>query len=150
MLALDRARAARRGALALVGAFSLLGASLCPAGATGAAGSETPPAAEDYVLHCSACHGLDGQGTPGITPSLHGVAALLDTSEGRRYLGRVPGVAQAPLSDARLARLLNWTLRRYGGRMPTPPYSAREIGSLRRHPLRDPVAARKSLAPRQP
>ena len=106
-----------------------------------------PPASEDYLLHCSACHGPDGTGTPGVTPSLHGLASLADTPEGRRYLARVPGAAQAPLSDARLARLLNWVLARFGGGAPTPPYSGAEVGPLRRDPLRDPVAARAALAP---
>jgi mono/diheme cytochrome c family protein len=104
-----------------------------------------PPASEDYVLHCSACHGPDGKGTPGITPGLHDAGSLLDTPEGRRYLSRVPGVAQAPLSDERLARLLNFVLTRYAAREPRPPYSAREVGALRQNPLRDPVAARKAL-----
>lgn len=104
-----------------------------------------PDAAEDYALHCSACHRLDGTGTPGVVPSLHGAGALLVTPEGRRYLARVPGVAQAPLSDARLARLLGWVLLSFSGVSPEPPYAADEVGALRASPLRDPLAARRAL-----
>ncbi len=100
-----------------------------------------PPVEEDYLLHCSACHGMDGAGTP-VTPTLVGIGWLLEAKGGRAYLARVPGVAQAPLSDARLARLLNWTLERYSGKRPDPPYAASEVGELRRAPLRDPLSAR--------
>ena len=103
------------------------------------------PVVEDYVLNCSACHGLDGAGTPGVTPTLHDVGVLLRLPGGRSYLGRVPGVAQAPLSDARLARLLNWVLERYSGAPPAPLYTATEIASLRASPLRDTRSARRAL-----
>lgn len=120
-----------------------LSVALVPA----AAGASGAPVEEDYTLHCSACHGADGRGTPGVTPTLIGVGALLDAPGGRAYLGRVPGVAQAPLSDARLARLLNWVLARYSGAPPDPPYTPAEMRALRRRPLRDTRAARAGLAP---
>ena len=40
-----------------------------------------------------------------------GLGSLLATPAGRAYLVRVPGVAQAPLDDERLAALLNWVSR---------------------------------------
>ena len=103
-----------------------------------------PGAAEDYVLHCSGCHQQNGAGTRDI-PSLHGLAPILESPAGRRYLGRVPGVAQAALDDARLARLLNWVLAEFSHAAPVPPYTPAEIGSLRRRPLRDTTAARARL-----
>jgi mono/diheme cytochrome c family protein len=131
--------------------LSALAGSLTLPAASRADGSRAiAPASEDYVLHCSACHGPDGSGTPGVTPSLHGVSSLADTPEGRRYLARVPGVAQAPLSDERLARLLNWALAQFGGGEPAPPYTGEEIAPLRRDPLRDPVAARAALPGAEP
>ncbi|MGH0028835.1 MAG: c-type cytochrome [Myxococcota bacterium] len=105
----------------------------------------TPPVEEDYWLQCAACHGADGGGTPGVTPSLREVGPLLAAPGGRAYLARVPGVAQAPLSDARLARLLNWVLEHQAGAPPRPPYSAAEIGALRSDPLRDTRSAREAL-----
>ncbi len=88
---------------------------------------------------------LDGTGTAGLVPTLHGVGNLLATPAGRAYLVRVPGVAQAPLSDARLARLLNWVLVEFSGAEPRPRYTAREVGNLRTSPLRDPARVRKTL-----
>lgn len=100
------------------------------------------PPAEQYRLHCSGCHGADGAGVPGWIPSLRGLAHLAGLPGGRAYLARVPGVAQAPVSDAELAGLLDWVLRELSPGPPPAPYSAREVGELRRRPLRDPASAR--------
>ena len=102
---------------------------------------------ENYLLHCSGCHLPDGVGVPGTTPSLRELAPVLAAPGGREYLGRVPGVVQAPLSDVELARLLNWVLASMSGAPADPPYSAVEIGSLRANPIRDTVAAREALFP---
>jgi mono/diheme cytochrome c family protein len=103
------------------------------------------PQAESFLLHCSGCHRADGSGIPGFAPDLRAIGALLDTQDGRRYLGRVPGVAQAPLDDAELAALLNWVLLEIADRRPEPPYNAEEVRALRAAPLRDPIAARRAL-----
>lgn len=93
----------------------------------------------NYAIHCQGCHLADGAGTPGKVPGLAGqVARFLRTPDGRAYLGRVPGVANAALSDAELAALLDWTLRRFDAAHVPPdhaPYTAEEIGALRRDPL---------------
>lgn len=104
-----------------------------------------PDALEDYTLHCSACHTLDGSGTEGLVPSLRELAPLLDHPQGRVYLIRVPGVAQAPLSDARIARLLNWVLAEYSETLAEPPFGQDEVATWRSHPLRDPVGFRAYL-----
>jgi len=103
------------------------------------------PPSEGFVLHCSGCHRIDGRGVPGIAPDLRKIGPLLQTKAGRAYLGRVPGVAQAPVGNEELARLLNWVLTEIAGTAPDPAYSAQEIGLLRAEPLRDPIAARKAL-----
>ncbi len=100
------------------------------------------PASEAYVLHCAGCHGRDGSGHADFVPSLQEVGALLRWPGGRAYLARVPGVAQAPVSDAQLAALLNWLLVEISRTPDFAPYSATEVGALRRDPLRDPAAAR--------
>ncbi len=97
---------------------------------------------EQYWLHCSGCHGVDGRGARDVTPSLHGLGSLLDLGGGRAYLARVPGVAQAPVDDADLAALLNWVIAEFSGAAPAQPYTAVELGNLRTRPLRDPAAAR--------
>jgi hypothetical protein len=70
---------------------------------------------------------------------------LLERVGGRDYLLRVPGVAQAPLSDERLAHLLNWILGEFGDAPPTPRFSAAEVAKARVAPLTDPRQARAGL-----
>ncbi len=103
-----------------------------------------PTAEHDYVLSCAGCHKLDGTGSATV-PTLHGVDGLLDRPGGRDYLLRVPGVAQAPLSDQRLAALLNWVLPRFGDGVRAPRFTAAEVGAARTAPLVDPRQARASL-----
>ena len=120
---------------------AVLAAALAVASAAGGA----PLPREDYVLHCSGCHRAEGAGVPGVVPPLSGLAPFLATPAGRASLVRVPGVAQAPLDDERLAALLNWVLREISG-APAPGYDAREVGALRARPLRDVVAERARVA----
>jgi mono/diheme cytochrome c family protein len=108
-----------------------------------------PPPQEDYALHCSGCHHLDGAGVPGVVPALSGLAPLLATPAGRAYLVRVPGVAQAPLGDERLAELLNWVARELSRVEPSPPFAAGEVAELRANPLRDPRSAREAALSRR-
>ena len=42
------------------------------------------------------------------------MGTFLTVPGGREYLVRVPGSAQSPLSDAELARVLNWMIRAFG------------------------------------
>ena len=107
-----------------------------------------PPPAEQYLLHCSGCHGPEGRGTPGTVPSLLDLGPVFKAEGGREYLARVPGVAQAPVSDADLAALLNWVLVTLSGVALDEPYAAGEVGELRARPLRDPAGARPEPAPR--
>ncbi len=117
----------------LAGALALL-VLAPPAGAS-------DPAAIDYMLQCQGCHLPGGEGTPGSVPRLRGsVGRFLLVPGGREYLVRVPGSAQSPLSDAALARVLNWMVESYG-----PPEVARdferftpeEIARVRRPALLD-------------
>ena len=97
-------------------------------------------ALQHYMLQCQGCHRPDGTGTLTTAPPMTGmVARFLAVPGGREYLVRVPGVATAVLTDAQLAELLNWTLYRFdAANVPTSfqPYTATEVGALRRHPLR--------------
>jgi len=119
-----------------IAALGLAAAGADPVGAQ-------PPAAEAYLLHCSGCHGAEGRGVPGTVPSLHDLGWLLERPEGRAYLASVPGVAQAPLDDAALAALLDWTLQRFSGR--DAGFDAAEVARHRRTPIRDTRAARARL-----
>ena len=106
----------------------------------------------DYLLHCSGCHLPDGSGAPPEVPSLRGpMGALLATPEGRDYIARVPEVAQAPLADDALARVLNWVLLEFNAEtLPTGfrPLSAAEVGVARVKILADPLRAREAIVGR--
>jgi hypothetical protein len=65
------------------------------------------------------------------------VDAFLCFAAGREYIVRLPNVALAPLSDTQLADLMNFVVafgqtREGKG---DPPYTAAEVGALRRKPL---------------
>jgi hypothetical protein len=93
----------------------------------------------NYQLHCMGCHRADGSGQPGRVPSIRRTLVLFSQSaRGREYVGRVPGVAQSPLSNEDTATLLNWMARNLSDlKLPAgfSDYSAAEIQSLRVHPL---------------
>ena len=125
---------------ALVASWAVLAAS---SSASTAAADDTQPRF-DYLLNCAGCHRTDASGSATVPP-LTGLAPLVATPDGRAYLVRVPGVAQAPLSDERLAVLLNWALAEFSGARGFPPYSAGEVASLRADPLRDPLSERERL-----
>lgn len=60
---------------------------------------------------------------------------FLQISEGREYIIQVPGVMNSPLTDAEVARLMNWLVFAMG---PKPvqefsPYNASEIHRLRQN-----------------
>jgi mono/diheme cytochrome c family protein len=103
----------------------------------------------NYTLHCQGCHLADGIASVDKVPALAGsVAQFLRVPEGRAFLVRVPGVANAQLADADLAALLDWTLRRFdAANLPADfvPYTADEVHRLRAEPLVDIAPARRRL-----
>jgi hypothetical protein len=141
-------------ALLAAAGFSMLGAgsriagaqapapsAAASAAASSPAGVENPQRAwQHWTLNCQGCHRPDGTGSAGTTPSLAGtVGRFLSVPGGREYLGRVPGVATSPLSNADLSELMNWMLWRFDKEhIPAnfQPFTAAEIGQLRTAPLR--------------
>ncbi len=103
----------------------------------------------NYRLHCEGCHLAEGVATPGKVPALAGsVARFLRVPEGRSYLVRVPGVANAALGDADLAALLDWTLRHFdAANLPASfaPYTPEEVHRWRGDPLVDVTSERARL-----
>ena len=103
-----------------------------------------------YMLGCQGCHLEDGRGFPqrGV-PALNGfVGNFLKVPGGREYLVRVPGAAQSELSDERLADVLNWMLRTFSpAQLPAhfTPYTAAEVGRLRKSPLVEVAPVRGEL-----
>lgn len=127
-------------------------AALLATASQGQAASSDPAA--DYRLHCSGCHKPDGSGQRGIVPPLPGqVGQFLRSSEGRTYLGQVPGVAQSTLDNRRLADLLNWMVARFdpdGRPAHAAPYTADEIRRLRQQPASDPARRRNEVLQKLP
>ncbi len=139
-----------RSAAAQVSSAALLIAlGLVWAGPAGADEAEDRRANLDYMAHCEGCHRADGLGFEGAVPSAAGeMASFLATQEGREYLVRVPGSAQALLDDEAVARVLNWMLRRFDAdNIPADfrPYDADEVARLRREPLTRPSFERERI-----
>jgi hypothetical protein len=95
-----------------------------------------------YLERCGGCHGIQGHSAPSLVPRLQGqVGSFLCLPEGRSYLVRLPSVALSPLSDSELASLMNFVVFDLGGdpadRARFPPYTAAEVGTLRKQPLNE-------------
>ncbi len=127
-----------RGILIGLRPYFLIAAALCTTSLTQATEHD------DYILHCAGCHKPDASGSEAV-PALDEIGIIFARPGGREYLAGVPGVAQAPLSDQRLAELLNWLLPEHGETRAEPPFSADEVHRLRAKPLRDPVTARQGI-----
>jgi mono/diheme cytochrome c family protein len=129
--------------------FSIaMAAALVSAAASGRAErvDEAGLARHDYILNCSGCHRSDGRGVPGAVPSFAELGAILCASGGREYVLRVPGVANAPVDDRRLAKLLDYVAIELAGIENPQRFDEAEVARYRRVPLIDPLAARRSLS----
>ncbi len=122
-------------------------APLIVAGAITSAAAGT--AHVDYMLQCQGCHLADGSGAPGSVPALNEfVGNYLLVPGGREYLIRVPGSALSPLSDARLAEVLNWIIRVFGPEHVAAEFvafSAEEVARHRKAPLTEVEPLRSEL-----
>jgi hypothetical protein len=70
-----------------------------------------------------------------VPPLAETFAPLVSIPEGRDYLLRVPGAANSPLPDERLAAVLNWLVARYAPGSGAPPFTAADVADGRRRPL---------------
>ncbi len=103
----------------------------------------------NYMMECQGCHLADGSGgLDNIPPLNNHVAKFLSVEGGREFLVRVPGVAQAPLSDEETTAVINWMLREFGPvdiANQYPPYTVKEVAHWRRQPLDEIDAEREKL-----
>lgn len=103
----------------------------------------------NYMLHCMGCHLADGSGGPPDVPDIRGeMGCLLSVDGGRAYLVQVPGAAQAPVSDAELAALVNYMLKTFNAdTLPADftPLTAEEVTRWRGDWLMDVAAVRRTL-----
>ena len=135
-------------ALAAAATLAFSGAAAAQTTGVAATGGRAAPvgvvdqqrAWQNWTLNCQGCHRPDGTGSAATAPSLAGtVSKFLTVPGGREYLGRVPGVATSPLSNADLAELMNWMFWRFDRvHMPADfvPFTADELAQLRTNPLR--------------
>lgn len=108
---------------------------------------------KDYTLNCAGCHRADGSGTPGYAsqvPDLrNSLGSFTHTRTGRDYLIRVPGSTDALLSNGELANVLNYMVARFDPELAGPdfkPFTANEVGAMRRKAYDDVRPARKAVA----
>jgi cytochrome c553 len=105
--------------------------------------------AQDYMLYCMGCHGVQAEGVPGKVPPLaHSLGRFMRTTAGRNYLLRVPGAANSALSDAQLAAVLNWLAQQYNSdelAADVPMFTAAEVTAARHVPLAAVLATRREV-----
>ncbi len=131
-----------------VGATCGLAFALLLPPALGAQESSANRARVNYMLNCQGCHLPDGRGVGDIPQMRNFVGNFLRVPGGRAFIVQVPGVANAPLTDAALAELLNWMLAEISpNQLPDNfnPYTAAEVGRYRTSPLADVDAVRIPL-----
>lgn len=117
--------------------------------AGGGIGAACANPAQDYMLFCMGCHGVQAEGVPGKVPPLaHSLGLFMRTAAGRNYLLRVPGAANSALSDAQLAAVLNWLAQQYNSEelsADVPMFTAAEVTAVRRAPLVSVLATRREV-----
>lgn len=111
-------------------------------------GTEQTPRV-NYMIHCMGCHLADGSGNPPDVPDARGeMGRMLAVDGGRAYLVQVPGAAQAPISDAELAGVINYMLETFNARsLPDDyvPLTPDEVAEWREHWMRDVAKTRQEL-----
>ncbi len=105
-------------------------------------------ARQDWRLQCQGCHGAEARGgNLDKVPNMFGIlASFLKVEGGRQYLTEVPGVVAAPLSNERLADLMNWMMREFDGDnlpMNVSPFTAEEMKASRDKPMVTEIMARR-------
>jgi hypothetical protein len=105
----------------------------------------------DYILHCSGCHFLHGEGAEaaGIPRVRDQLGYFLTLPEGRAYLMQVPGLLSAGLSDERAAGVVNWMVEYFSGpSRPAAfqPYTADEAQHYRLQKPADIIGTRNRIA----
>ncbi len=104
----------------------------------------------DYLLHCSGCHGQDGEGKPwkGIPRFAGQVGYFVRLPESRAFLMQVPGLLGAGLTDERAANVTTWLVREFAGTsLPADfrPYTAEEARRYRETRPVDVIGRRNEL-----
>ncbi len=111
--------------------------------------AQSSAAQVDYMLQCQGCHLADGSGLGDSVPDFRQyLAGYQRVPGGRAYMVRVPGSANAPLSTAQLAAVLNWIVTTMPGGDPPAdfkPFTAAEVASYKTDALVDVASVRARL-----
>jgi mono/diheme cytochrome c family protein len=111
-------------------------------------------ASSDFLLYCSGCHGQDGRGGgehSGIPDFQNFVGAFAGDDGGRTYVLHVPGVVNTSLDNARIAAVINYIMRTWGGtslRADFVAFTEEEVTKRRARSVPDVVALRRQVARR--
>ncbi len=93
----------------------------------------------------------DGSGLAPLVPTLRDIPGrMLAIPEGRSYLVRVPGVAQAPINNRKLTEVLNWVLSEFSSAtLPQnfKPLTVAEVTRARSQLLVNPLKYRETYWP---
>lgn len=93
----------------------------------------------------------DGSGLENVVPDLHGtIGRMVAETAGREYMVRVPGSAQAPISDEKLTEIINWMLTEFSSEtLPDnfKPLTVKEVSRARVQLLADPLKYRAEHFP---
>jgi hypothetical protein len=100
----------------------------------------------NYLLYCSGCHLVNGEGNHPNVPTLHNeLGRMMTVPAMREYLVRIPGASQAPIDDAELTEVINWVLEQWNSET-LPEGFARltldEVSAARKNILADPLRYR--------
>jgi hypothetical protein len=101
-----------------------------------------------YQLFCQGCHGPGGEGDRAVPAFTDFVGKFLGSDEGREFLIRVPGSANAPLSDEELAEVLNWIVGQFAGSSEPAEwerFTEEEVTASRKKPLIQIIEYRATL-----
>ena len=100
----------------------------------------------NYLLYCSGCHLVNGEGKHPNVPTLHGeLGLMLAVPEMRDYLVQIPGAAQAPIDDAELTDVINWVLEQWNKETLPENFKSltlEEVSRARQEILADPLQYR--------
>ena len=95
----------------------------------------------NYMMFCQGCHSPDASGSEGHVPKIKDtIGHFLKIEDGREYLVRVPGSANAAITDKELTELLNWMILEFAGdSLPENfrAYEISEVAALRTRPLNE-------------
>jgi len=132
--------AMRETVMIAVAVAGVLGAGICVSGVR-AETAPLPVGQAKYYEGCGGCHGLNGVSAREQIPVLRSqVGQFLCSDEGRRYIVQLPNVSFAAMDDATLAATMNFVVFKLGDdSVPdgARPYTAKEVGVLRRSPLKN-------------